>query len=165
VRRQVSQFDRRMRLRYVLPILMTLVYVALVMSAPGQYYIGYEKLRGTYILVGNPPFAHRLAYGVNAPATAIAMLALRFRGRLTGEEERIVVGVLVPALWFLVGAFLDRALQNSARSMAAAIIAGFLVAIFGTALIESRYVMFVWIAFGAWVLWERARWRRQLRAS
>jgi hypothetical protein len=151
-----------MRLRYILPVLMTLAYVPLVTSAPAQYYIGYEKLRGTYIVVGTPPFSHRIAYGINAPATAIAMLGLRFRGRLTGEEERIAVGILVPVLWLLVGAFLDRALRNHARAVAAAIVTALLIAVVATALIETRrYVMFVWIAFAVWVLWERARWRRE----
>ena len=77
----------------------------------------------------------------------------------------MIVGILVPGLWFLVGAFLDRALKSYPRTLSAAIVAGFLVAIFGTALTESRYVVFVWIAFAAWILWERARWRRAVRPS
>jgi hypothetical protein len=154
-----------MKLRYILPVLMTLVYIALVVSAPAQYYIGYEKLRGTYIVVGTPTLQHRAAYGMNAPATAIAMLWLRVRGRLTGNEELVIVGTLVPVLWFLVGAFIDRTMRDQPRAVGWGAAGVLIIALAVLAFLESRFVIFVWIAFAAWVLWERARWRRAAQVN
>lgn len=153
---------------------MVLVYLALILSAKGHYYVGYEKLRGTYIVVGVPPFAHRAAYAINAPATAIAMLILRIRGRITGLQEAITIGVLSPVLWYFVGAFLDRAFRTM-RPLVRAAILSFLAILFITPIVidavrssdagATRYLTGVWIVFAIWVLFERARWRKAARPS
>jgi hypothetical protein len=119
---------QRRGFRYLLPIVLTALYVSLIHSGCSheqKYYQAVERAKAEvekqqaiggrekdeisfYDLPHSPPRGIQLALGINLPAGLTAIPFLLLLPRSHPLAAYWVIGVFVPFLWLLVGRWIDR---------------------------------------------------------
>jgi len=122
---------RRIRLRYVLPVLFTILYGVLTIVSDHQDRVFRERIHAAYkdpsifvrddFPVTPSNWAKDCLFGIALPAVIVAFPLLLLIGTLLPQTAAIyvadvIVGGFVMVLWFLLGSWFDRGLHASPPS-------------------------------------------------
>ena len=122
---------RRIRLRYILPVLFTILYGVLTVVSDHQDQVFRERMHAAYkdpsifvkndFLTSPSNWAKDCLFGIALPAVIVAFPLLLLIGILLPQTAAIyvadvIVGCFVMVLWFLLGSWFDRGLRASPPS-------------------------------------------------
>ena len=122
---------RRIRLRYLLPVLFTLLYGVLTIVSDHQDRVFRERMHAAYkdpgifakddLLITSSNWTKDCLVAIALPAVVVAFPLLLLVGILLPETAAVyvadvIVGCFVMVLWFLLGSWFDRGLQASPPS-------------------------------------------------
>jgi len=123
---------RRVRLRYALPVLFTLLYGGLTYLSDHQERLRQERLKAALqdanlfvkypdLLSDRPSLATNCLLGISLPAVIVASPLLILLEKTVPETAAIyvgnaIVGCFVFVLWFLLGRWFDRGLKTAPTS-------------------------------------------------